>query len=169
MSDADLQAIAVYLKSLGGANASTPFTEDPTAARNLRAGITPDRGSRLYVDNCATCHRTTGKGYESVFPALAGNPVVLSDAPTSLVHIVLAGSISPSTSQAPAQFTMPPFADRLSDQDIADILSFVRPRWANQHTTVDAGQVARLRKTLPPPLAAKSIYDPRATDANTGK
>jgi len=169
MSDADLQAIAVYLKSLGGANASAPFTEDPTAARNLRAGITPDRGSRLYVDNCATCHRTTGKGYESVFPALAGNPVVLSDAPTSLVHIVLAGSISPSTSQAPAQFTMPPFADRLSDQDIADILSFVRTSWGNQQTTVDAGQVARLRKTLPPPLAAKSIYDPRATDANTGK
>jgi mono/diheme cytochrome c family protein len=167
MSDTDLQAIATYLKSLGGANASAPFTEDPAAARNLRAGITPDRGSRLYVDNCATCHRTTGKGYASVFPSLAGNPVVLGNDPRSLVHIVLAGSISPSTSQAPAQFTMPPFADRLSDQDIADILSFVRTRWGNQQTTVDAGQVARLRKMLAPPQAAKSVYDPRTNDANT--
>jgi len=169
MSDADLHSIAVYLKSLGGAHASTAFNEDPTTARNLRAGITADRGSRLYVDNCATCHRTTGLGYASVFPALAGNPVVLGDDPRSLVHIVLAGSIGASTSQAPAQFTMPPFADRLSDQDVADILSFVRTRWGNQHTTVDAGQVARLRKVLAPPLAAKSIYDPRANDANTRK
>jgi alcohol dehydrogenase (quinone), cytochrome c subunit len=169
MSDADLQAIAVYLKSLGDAHAAAAFTEDPSTARNLRAGITPDRGSRLYVDNCATCHRTTGKGYAAVFPALAGNPVVLSSDPSSLVHVVLAGSISPSTSQAPAQFTMPPFADRLSDQDIADILSFVRTSWGNQQTTVDDRQVARLRKVLAPPLAAKSVYDPRANDANARK
>ena len=50
---------------------------------------------------------------------------------TSLAHIVLAGSSNPSTSQAPTQFKMPPLADRLSDQDIADILSFVRTGRSN--------------------------------------
>ena len=64
---------------------------------------------------------------------------------------------------------MPPFADHLSDHDIADILNFVRTSLGNQQTTVDAGQVACQRKMLPPPLATKSIYDPRANDTNTGK
>ena len=71
--------------------------------------------------------------------------------------------------RTPAQFTMPPFADHLSDHDIADIPSFVRTGWGDQQTTVDAGQVAHLRKVLAPLLAAKSTYDSRANDADTRK
>jgi mono/diheme cytochrome c family protein len=78
------------------------------------------------LDNCAACHRPDGCGYEGVFPSLAGNPVVEADNPLSLVSIVLLGSKTSRTSMTPAQFAMPAFAWRLTDQDAADIISFIR-------------------------------------------
>ena len=84
------------------------------------------RGAAIYIDNCAACHRTDGHGYTRVFPALAGNPVLLSDDPTSLIHIVLKGGTLPATHTAPSTFTMPAFYWRLSDQEVADVATFVR-------------------------------------------
>ncbi|MGV8757070.1 c-type cytochrome, partial [Pseudomonas aeruginosa] len=77
-------------------------------------------------------HRTDGKGYARVFPALAGNPVVTGSDPTSLVHIVLKGGTLPATHQAPSSFTMPPFGWRMNDQEIADVVNFIRTSWGNQ-------------------------------------
>jgi hypothetical protein len=82
-----------------------------------------------------------------VFPAVAGNPVVLDHEPMSFVHVVPTGGISSSTSRASTQFTTHPIADRVSDQNTADIVRFVRPHWAIQQTTLDVGQVASWRKS----------------------
>jgi mono/diheme cytochrome c family protein len=65
---------------------------------------------------------------------------------TSLIHIVLTGSAMPSTRIAPSALAMPDFAWRLSDQDVADVLSFVRSSWGNQAPSVVANDVARLRR-----------------------
>src|SRR5690606_22392255 len=64
MSDADLTAIARYLKSLPPVNPNdTPFREDRQVAEALWKGDDGKTGAALYVDNCAACHRTDGKGY----------------------------------------------------------------------------------------------------------
>jgi hypothetical protein len=97
-----------------------------------------------------------------VFPAVAGNPVVLSNEPMSLVYVVLTESISSSTSRASTRVTIPPIANRVSDQNTADILRFVRPHWGVQQTTLDVGQVASWRKVRAPPWVAKPVDDPRA-------
>ncbi|HCT05505.1 MAG TPA: alcohol dehydrogenase, partial [Pseudomonas sp.] len=65
------------------------------------------------------CHRTDGHGYTRVFPALAGNPVLQTADATSLINIVLNGGTLPATHTAPSTFTMPAFAWRLSDQEVA--------------------------------------------------
>jgi hypothetical protein len=81
-----------------------------------------------------------------VFPALAGNPVVQGQDATSMIHIVLEGATLPATASAPSTFSMPGFAWRLSDQQVADVVNFIRSSWGNQAAAVTAGQVAALRK-----------------------
>ena len=146
MSEADLTAIACYLKSLPAVDATdTPHQYDPAVADALWNGDDSKRGAAVYIDNCAACHRTDGHGYTRVFPALAGNPVLLSDDPTSLIHIVLKGGTLPATHTAPSTFTMPAFYWRLSDQEVADVVNFIRTSWGNKGGDVKATDVKGLR------------------------
>lgn len=147
MSQDDLTAIARYLKSLPANDpADQPHQYDKQVAEALWKGDDSKPGAAVYIDNCAACHRTDGHGYTRVFPALAGNPVLQSDDATSLIHIVLKGGTLPATHTAPSTFTMPAFAWRLSDQEVADVVNFIRTSWGNQGSKVKAGDVADLRK-----------------------
>ncbi|UZE12115.1 c-type cytochrome [Pseudomonas sp. B21-053] len=147
MTDADLSAIARYLKSLPANDPNDqPHQYDKQVAQALWKGDDSKPGASVYIDNCAACHRTDGHGYTRVFPALAGNPVLQSEDPTSLIHIVLKGGTLPATHTAPSTFTMPGFAWRLSDQEVADVVTFISTSWGNKGTTVKSGDVAKLRK-----------------------
>jgi mono/diheme cytochrome c family protein len=150
MTAEDALAMAKYFKTLRSPNAApqTPFVYDATEHQALKNGDASKPGAMLYLDNCAACHRPDGTGYEHVFPRLSGNPIVQTTNPLSVVSIVLEGSRTPRTAATPAQFTMPGFAWRLSDQDVADIVNFVRTSWGNQAsaTTVDA--VSRTRRSV---------------------
>ncbi|MBB3257894.1 mono/diheme cytochrome c family protein [Paraburkholderia bannensis] len=149
MSDADLAAIAAYLKTLKPAHeGGAALVPDASAALKLRAGTARDNGALTYVDNCAACHRTSGSGYAQTFPALALSSVVNGADPTSLVHLVLQGGQMPSTKAAPTHYGMPGFASRLTDRDIADVLTFVRSSWGNRAAAVSADQVARIRRAV---------------------
>ncbi|MBK5417193.1 c-type cytochrome [Pseudomonas sp. TH31] len=147
MTDADLSAIARYLKSLPANDPDDqPHQYDKQVAQALWKGDDSKPGASVYIDNCAACHRTDGHGYTRVFPALAGNPVLQSQDPTSLINIVLKGGTLPATHTAPSTFTMPAFAWRLSDQEVADVVSFIRSSWGNNGSPVKASTVADLRK-----------------------
>ncbi|KWD77555.1 c-type cytochrome [Burkholderia ubonensis] len=150
MSDDDLTAIARYLKKLPPkVQGETRYAYDAAAANALQAGDASKPGAAVYRDNCMACHRSDGRGYTRVFPALGGNPVVQGDDPTSLIHVVLEGSALQGTRTAPSTFTMPPFGWRLSDQEVADVANFVRTSWGNTGAPVSAAQVAKVRKTTP--------------------
>lgn len=160
LSDADLQAVAVYLKTLPASERQvSSFKADPTTAKALAAGQEGSRGAELYVDNCSACHRTNGQGYERVFPKIAGNSSVLSEDPVSMIRLVLAGSKLPSTATAPSELGMPGFAWRMSDEEVAQLLTFIRSSWGNQAPAVSAGQVAQMRATLPKESPAVSRTD----------
>lgn len=93
MTEADLTAIARYLKSLPANDPKDqPHQYDQQVAQALWNGDDSKPGAAVYIDNCAACHRTDGHGYTRVFPALAGNPVLQSADATSLIHIVLKGA-----------------------------------------------------------------------------
>jgi mono/diheme cytochrome c family protein len=150
LHDDDLDAIATYLTSPALRARSTPLITQQSddmevTATALRAGHIDSSGARLYLDNCAACHRTDGTGAMPAFPSLSGNASVLSDDPTSLIHIVLSGSHMPSTAAAPTPLAMPDFGWRLSDQQIADLLSFVRSSWGNRAAAVTAAEVGKVR------------------------
>ncbi|MDB6142540.1 MAG: alcohol dehydrogenase [Pseudomonas sp.] len=147
MSDDDLTAIARYLKTLPASDPNDqPHKYDEQVAKALWKGDDSKAGAKVYVDNCSSCHRTDGHGYTRVFPALAGNPVLQSEDATSLIHIVLNGGTLAATRTAPSTFTMPAYAWRLSDQQVADVVNFIRSSWGNQAVAVKASDVAQVRK-----------------------
>lgn len=143
----DAEAMARFLKSLPPKNPATkPFKIDKTVARQLWDGNDAKRGAAVYVDSCASCHKTDGSGYKRFFPQLRGNPVIFSKEPISLIHIVLEGQTLPGFKAAPSYITMPPFGWRLDDGQIADVVSFIRSSWGNQAPAVSAEDVRKVRE-----------------------
>lgn len=149
MAPADLQAMAVYLKSLpAGKGEKASFVASDDTAKALLAGQESGRGAQLYLDNCAACHRSDGKANGKVFPALPGNQTVLDNDPSSLIRLVLGGGAMPSTEKAPSNLGMPAFAWRLSDEEAAQVISFIRQSWGNKASDVSSSDVAKVRKAL---------------------
>jgi mono/diheme cytochrome c family protein len=99
---------------------------------------------------CWACHGYDGKGFTPYTPALAGNPVVLDEDPSSLINLVLNGSNPLVVKGTPDSYRMPQFRLQLSDQQIADVATFIRSGWGNHAPAVTADQVAELRKTTDP-------------------
>jgi mono/diheme cytochrome c family protein len=150
LTDADLHAIAAYLKTLPPSpSGRSSFAANDTTAKALQAGVNSSRGAELYVDNCAGCHRTDARGYDRVFPAIAGNPTVLAREPDSLVRLILGGSLMPATRTAPSALGMPGFAWRLNDAEVAELATYLRSQWGNGAPPVAATLAARIRAELP--------------------
>ena len=150
MTDADLKAIAAYLKFLGGNPPLQAFSvqaQQATEAK-LSAAKNLSEGERLYLDNCGACHFVTGKGAPAIFPELDGATIVNAKDPTGLIHTILAGAQQPSTAKAPSKLAMPGFAQRLSDDEVAQLATFIRQGWSNTAPAVSKDQVAEVRKTL---------------------
>ena len=153
MSLPDLTAIAVYLKSVGDDTATNervalaPQTSSPTALA-LRSGQATQPGALVYLNNCAGCHQSSGKGASLAFPSLAQSSAVDADNPTSLIRIVLQGANMAGTAAAPSRLAMPGYDWRLSDANVADVLTFIRNSWGNQAAAVSPAEVAKVRKAL---------------------
>ncbi len=148
LTDADVTAIARYLKSLPprqGRETWQPKEDLTTAA--LRAGDFSSPGAITYVEHCTQCHRSDGMGAPGIYPALKGNSMVFADDPSSLIQVTLAGGRMPSTPAHDMAFAMPGFS-HLSDEDIAGLINFIRNSWGNHASTVNEGEIARMRHEI---------------------
>ena len=139
MTDADRDAIAVYLRS-------RPATDNRAAAHPDAAVMA--RGAAIYSDACASCHLENGVGQPRLFPPLGHDAVLQQTDPTGLEHMILAGSRIAPTPTRPSPLTMPSFAWKLTDREIADVSTYIRNSWGNQAAAVSAAKVANLRKRL---------------------
>ncbi|MDB5693131.1 MAG: alcohol dehydrogenase [Alphaproteobacteria bacterium] len=138
MSDADLMAIATYLKDLPP-GAPKPGGWAPTEAA-MRGG------AAIFADACAACHVADGSGVPRFFPPLRGDASLQSKDPTTIVRIILEGSRSLPTPARPTPLAMPAFAWKLDDNEIASVATFVRNAWGNSAPAVPASKVAKLRR-----------------------
>ena len=165
LTTADASAIAVYLKSLGSTNSlegaaesslDTGVVKKPVQAADvfspttaaLRSGQVNQSGALVYLNNCAGCHQSSGNGANAAFPSLAQSSAVAASNPTSLIRIVLQGSNRPATPASPSALAMPGLDWRLSDANVADVLSFVRSNWGNRAEAVSPSDVAKVRQAL---------------------
>lgn len=106
-------------------------------------------GKRLYSQNCVVCHQATGLGVAGQFPPLAGSDWVNGVAPHGDNHLVL---IMLHGHQGPMQVSGQNFNNampqwkQLTDEEIADVLTYIRSDWGNHGSPIDPSFVAQLRK-----------------------
>ena len=137
MSDADIRAIAVYLKEIAPA-APEATVSSPSAPQMAN-------GEKLYKASCIACHELDGSGAPRIYPPLPGNANLQSADPLSAIRIVLDGAETITTARAPNTGSMPAYA-KMSDQDVADVVTYIRNAWGNAAPAVTAAEVAKARK-----------------------
>jgi nitrite reductase (NO-forming) len=115
---------------------------DPKIA-SLTKEIQMERGKRVYMQTCFVCHQLTGLGMPGVFPPLAKSDYLMADKERS-IRGVMKGLTGPITVNGkPYNSSMPEFP--LTDEQIADVLTYVRNEWGNSGEAVSVDEVRRVR------------------------
>lgn len=143
LSDADLQAMAMYLQ-----DAPKPAVSAEATSHEPVEPIDPkvlESGARLYDQQCEPCHGKQGQGASHAYPALASSRAVMRPDPTNLVRIVVSGGFPPATQGNPQPYGMPPFGATLTDIEIAAVVTYIRNSWGNQAPVVTDFDVMRAR------------------------
>ena len=114
------------------------------AAATMTSGV---GGQRLYQTYCMGCHQAEGQGIPGTFPPLAKSDYLLAETSRSIDTVVngLHGPIE--VNGQPYNGTMPPMG-HLKDEEIADILSYVRSSWGNEANPISAAEVAAVRAKI---------------------
>jgi mono/diheme cytochrome c family protein len=141
MTEDDLRAIANYLQSLppraAPAAPTTPFDAKTLA----------ERGEKIYGQHCADCHGKSGQGVAGVYPPLDGNTSVTEPTGVNATRMVLLGGFAPVTAANPRPYSMPPFAQQLSDSEVAAVVTYIRRAWGNHARIVRSEEVSKYRHT----------------------
>jgi mono/diheme cytochrome c family protein len=125
---------------------AAPVTKDTTARTPQAFQPNPQHGLRLYQRHCQFCHQSMGEGLGVVFPPLARSEWVQGD-PSLAIKVLLKGMFGKVKVKGAIYIgAMPPLEEQLNDQQIAEVLSYVRRSWGNKETTVTPSMVARVRK-----------------------
>jgi mono/diheme cytochrome c family protein len=96
------------------------------------------KGQEDFTENCRDCHRANGRGLPGTFPALDRDPFILG-APEPVIATVQQGRQG-NLGQ------MPTWKDKLSDEQIAAVVTYIRQAWSNQTSGVTPAMVAEIRK-----------------------
>lgn len=146
MSDDDLRAIAHYLKSLPGDADGRPWRYNAASGAALSVASQANvPAARIYAARCSFCHGNDGRGKAPWIPPLAGVASTTGPDGASAINVTLNGSPRVVASGMVDAYRMPAYRDQLSDEQIADVVSFVRGAWGNQGDRVKAGEVKALR------------------------
>jgi mono/diheme cytochrome c family protein len=137
-TDADLQALATFLRALPQRLTTAPAHEAAAAAQR-------ELGAKRYEQHCANCHGEQGEGSSGVAPALRGNRALVMDTPDNVIRVVLGGGYGPATATNPRPHGMPPFAIALSNDDVAAVVTFIRGAWGHEASAVNSVAVDRQR------------------------
>jgi cytochrome c oxidase cbb3-type subunit II len=154
----EAQALIAYLAALkqppwagseaaggeGGTASAAPGANSSAAVAATAPALGYDaaKGAGLYAANCSACHQASGEGLPGAFPPLKGNAVVNDDDATEHIHVVLHGLQAAQVGGVVYGGVMPPFAARLSDAEVADIIDYERSSWGNHGKPAVAAQVA---------------------------
>jgi len=142
LSDEDVRAMAVYLKSLGqGAPPQPAASSLPSAESSLLLAL----GKTIYDRQCASCHGVEGMGKPPHYPPLAGNQSIQMSSAVNPIRMVLNGGYPPGTAGNPMPYGMPPFAQSLSDDEVAAVVTYIRTAWGNRGAAVSARDANALR------------------------
>lgn len=103
-------------------------------------------GMALFHERCATCHQVDGAGLSGAVPPLDGSPFVTGE-PRMVARILLHGIRGPiRVAGRDYDGSMPDFASVLSDEEIAEVGSYIRQAWSNRAGPLTVADVAAARR-----------------------
>jgi mono/diheme cytochrome c family protein len=142
LTEDDVRAMAIYLKSLGQGSPPSPATSSvPSTESSLLLAL----GKTVYDTRCASCHGPNGEGKPPDYPPLAGNQSIQMASAVNPIRMVLNGGFPPGTGGNPRPYGMPPFAQWLSDDEVAAVVTYIRTAWGNRGAAISAREANALR------------------------
>jgi mono/diheme cytochrome c family protein len=142
----DATAMATYL--LG------PHSVSPAPPQTV-ANTTTLPGHVLYLQTCAACHGVSGEGLPHIAPPLNTNTSVSASTPTNLLTTILKGLPAADYPGGESFQAMPGFAAQLTDQQVADLVTYMRATWSPSGGAVTSDQVSAHRASAGRSLAGR--------------
>jgi nitrite reductase (NO-forming) len=122
------------------------------AIANLTKELQVEKGKQVFMQTCFVCHQVDGKGIPNQIPPLAGSDYLMADQERA-IRIVLQGQTGELTVNGKKyNGTMVPL-NNLSDDEIANVLTYVKNSWGNTAPAVKSDAVRRIRSETPAPVA----------------
>lgn len=108
---------------------------------DLEASIT--RGQDIYIAQCMSCHMENGEGIEDVYPPLAKSDYLMADKERSIDNVIHGMTGEIVVNGKTYNMEMTPFD--LSDQEVSDVLNYIRNSWGNKGEVVTPEEVSAAR------------------------
>ncbi len=109
---------------------------------DLKASIA--RGADVYAAQCLSCHMDTGEGIEGVYPPLAKSDYLMADKNRSVQQVLYGVSGEITVNGKTYNGDMPGYD--LSDEEVSDVLNYIRNTWGNKGAAVTPAEVKAQRK-----------------------
>ncbi|MDR6843882.1 cytochrome c [Flavobacterium granuli] len=103
-----------------------------------------NKGKSVYTKTCIACHQATGAGIPGAFPPLAKSDYLNADVNRAIKQVIKGSNIPMTVNGKKYTTAMPPQA--LSDQQVADVLTYVYANWGNTKKVVTLAMVKAQRK-----------------------
>ena len=111
---------------------------------HLTHEIRMEKGKRVFLQNCAMCHQNDGTGLADVFPPLANSDFLMADKARS-IGVVVRGLSGPITVNNQRYDSVMPPQTLISDEQVANVLTFIRNSWGNKGEAVSTEEVKAIR------------------------
>lgn len=142
MAEADVRAMAAYLTQ----NREMPGPKAQLAA--VPEGQVNVKGEHLYLGLCAGCHGAQGAGQPHSSVPMSTNTTAMFPTPINLIRVIREGVHERDLAHGERMQTMPAYADKLSNEEMADLVNYMRQTWGGRPGDVTAAQVAEHVKTI---------------------
>jgi mono/diheme cytochrome c family protein len=103
-----------------------------------------NKGKTVYTKTCIACHQATGAGIPGAFPPLAKSDYLNADVNRAIKQVIKGSNIPMTVNGKKYTTAMPPQA--LSDQQVADVLTYVYANWGNSKKVVTLAMVKAQKK-----------------------
>ncbi|HVM47246.1 MAG TPA: copper-containing nitrite reductase [Candidatus Acidoferrum sp.] len=118
-----------------------------------------ERGRQVYGQTCFICHQPDGKGVPGQIPPLARSDLLMADKAGAIRGVLQGRNGEVTVNGKHYNGTMIPFSQQLTDQQIADVITYVRNSWGNSGEGATPQEVQKIRQTMSA-LAGKPAPNP---------
>ncbi len=122
----------------------------------LTKEIQMEQGKAVYMQTCFVCHQPEGQGLVGQIPPLAKSDFAVANNTDEIIRGVLFGRTGEITVNGKKYNGIMSPQNNLTDEEIANVLTYVRNSWGNSAEAINSRQVAKIRQEAPPPPATSN-------------